>query len=153
MYGKRQAATIQALPAMAAAAAALCVGGCNTLAKNNYFLPGGVDQRSAVAGQVATAQHSDGPFPRFAQIPPIPNDVRPLSAWRATIGETLASKREMLAEIEKNPWTLSGTEAFAEGSREQIPAAEAVPPTDNTANAEAFAASVRGRAKTPPPSR
>lgn len=152
MYGKRHAATNRALPPLAAAVAALCVGGCNTLARNNYFLPGGVDQSSAVASQIGAAEHGEGPFPTFAEIPAIPNDVRPLSAWRATISETLAAKYQAEAEIQRNPWTLTDTpESFAEATRAKIPPAEAIPPTDATAEAEAFAASLRGRAKAPPP--
>ena len=152
MYGKRPNATILALPLLAAAVA-LSLGGCNTLAKNNYFLPGGVDQSSAVAGRVGAAEQSQGAFPTFADIPPIPNDVRPLSAWRASIGETMGEKAAAEAELARHPWTLSGTEAFAEAARAEIPPAEAVPPTDATAQAEAFAASIRGRANQPPASR
>jgi len=153
VYVKRQAATNGVVSTLAVGAAALSLCGCNTLAKNNYFLPGGVDQHSAVAGQVAAAQHSEGPFPTFAEIPPVANDVRSLPAWRAAVGETLAEKQATESEIERHPWTLENTGSFAEQTRAQIPPAEAVPPADATAAAEAFAASVRGRAKTPPPHR
>jgi len=147
----RSPAKMRALRAVAVTTAAVALCGCNTLAKNNYFLPGGVDQHSAVASQVSAAQSEQGAFPTFAEIPPLPGDVRPLSAWRATVHETLAAKRETLAELERRPWTLSGTEAFAEDARAKIPPAEAAPPTDTTAEAESFAAGARGRAKTPPP--
>jgi hypothetical protein len=53
--------------------------------------------------------------------------------------------------MREHPWTLDGTEAFAAAARAQIPPEEAVPPTDATAEAEAFAASLGARAKTPPP--
>jgi hypothetical protein len=151
VYVKRLAETIRAvLPLAAAASAAAGLGGCDTLAKNNYFLPGGIDQRSAVAGQVAAAEHEQGAFPKFADIPAQPTDVRPLAAWRQTVGDVVAQKVATDTEIREHPWTLDGTEEFAATARAQIPPAEAAPPTDATAEAEAFAASVGARAKTPP---
>jgi hypothetical protein len=159
VYVKRLAETIRAILPFGAALAALSVCACNTLAKNNYFLPGGVDQRSAVAAEVRSAQHEQGAMPQFTDIPPAPTDVRPLSAWRKTVGETLADKQATDAEIRAHPFLLAGTEAFAAGARAKIPPEEAAAPVDATAEAEAFAASVspatpgghRARAKTPPP--
>jgi hypothetical protein len=151
VYVKRLAETIRAISPLGAAVAALSLGGCNTLVRNNYFLPGGVDQRSPVAAQVGAAQHKQGPMPRFTDIPPAPTDVRPLSAWRQTVGQTLAAKQSTDAELGEHPFILEGTEAFAASARAKIPPEEAAPPTDATADAEAFAASVRARAKTPPP--
>ncbi len=149
---KRARQPIRPVLALVLLSAAAGVGGCTNLAKENYFLPGGVDQTSAVAGQVAAAQQAPGPFPRFSQIPPAPTDVRPLTAWRAAIGETLAEKRSVDANNSTYPYTLSNTQAFAEASRARIPPAEATPPAvDATQAAEAYAASQRERAKAPPP--
>ncbi|HXQ13995.1 MAG TPA: hypothetical protein VN814_05170 [Caulobacteraceae bacterium] len=161
MYVKRLAETIRAVLPVGAALAGLSLCGCNTLAKNNYFLPGGVDQRSVVAAQVTAVQHQPGPMPQFTDMPPAPTDVRPLSAWRQTVGETLADKRATDAEIREHPFILEGTEAFAASTRAKIPPEDAAAPTDATAEAEAFAASVRpgasshrrARAKSPPPPR
>ncbi|HXQ45685.1 MAG TPA: hypothetical protein VN806_03665 [Caulobacteraceae bacterium] len=154
MYAKRLAETIRAvLPLTAAACAAAGLGGCDTLARNNYFLPGGIDQRSAVAAQVGAAEHEQGPFPQFAEIPAQPTDVRPLAAWRATVGDVAAQKVATDTEIREHPFTLEGTEDFADAARAKIPPEEAIPPTDATAEAEAFAASLGARAKTPPPHR
>ncbi len=162
MYVKPLAETILAILPVGAAVAGLSLCGCNTLAKNNYYLPGGVDQRSAVAAQVEAARRQPGPMPQFTDIPPAPTDVRPLSAWRQTVGETLADKQSTDAEIRDHPFMLEGTEAFAASTRAEIPPEDAAPPTDATAEAEAFAASVRpgaashhraraARAKPPPP--
>jgi hypothetical protein len=158
VYVKRLAETIRGALPLGAACAAVSLCACNTLARNNYFLPGGIDQRSPVAAEVRDAQHEQGPFPKFADIPPAPTDVRPLPAWRQVVGETLAEKRATDGEIRAHPFTLEGTEAFAASAQAKIPPEEAVPPTDVTAEAEAYAASVRGqapraraRAKTPPP--
>jgi hypothetical protein len=159
VYVERVAETIRVVLPLGAAVAALSLWGCNTLAKNNYFLPGGVDERSAVAGQVRAAQHEQGPMPQFTDIPPAPTDVRPLFAWRQTVGEVLADKQATDAEIRAHPFMLEGTEAFAASAGAKIPPEEAAAPIDATAGAEAFAASVRpgapshhrARAKTPPP--
>ena len=153
MYVRRLPAQIRALSPLATVAAAAALCGCNTLAKSNYFLPGGVDQQSAVASQVNAAEHASGPFPTFSEIPATPNDVRPLKAWRASVGEALGEKHAMLAELAGHPWALSDTEAFAANARSQIPPAEAAAPVDSSAAAEAFAARYGARAKPPPPSR
>ncbi|HEX4198217.1 MAG TPA: hypothetical protein VHZ26_12320 [Caulobacteraceae bacterium] len=128
------------------------LGGCDTLARNNYFLPGGVDQRSAVAAQVRAAEQEHGPYPRFSQIPALPKDVRPLSAWRARVSQTLAEKRQVDAANAAYPYTLQDTQAFADTQHARIPATEAAPPSADAASAsDAYAASVRARATKPPP--
>ncbi len=135
----------------AAAIAATSVAGCIDLQKNNYFLPGGVDQSSPVAGQIAEAQRAPGPIPKFSDIPPAPTDVRPLSAWRAAVSETLAEKRTVDADNSTYPYTLANTEAFAQAARASIPAEEAAAPSDATPAAEAYANARRSRANPPPP--
>jgi hypothetical protein len=128
------------------------LGGCGTLARNNYFLPGGIDQQSAVAAQVKAAEQEHGPYPKFSQIPAIPKDVRPLSAWRSTVSQTLAEKHQVDAANSAYPYTLQDTQAFADSQHARIPAAEAAPPSANAASAsDAYAASVRARATKPPP--
>ncbi|HZC16116.1 MAG TPA: hypothetical protein VE309_05095 [Caulobacteraceae bacterium] len=127
------------------------LGGCDTLAKNNYFLPGGIDQQSAVAAQVKAAQKAPGPYPTFSQIPAIPKDVRPVSAWRATVTQTLAEKHQVDAANAAYPYSLHDTQAFADAQHAQIPAAEAAPSSDTSSASDAYAASVRARATKPPP--
>jgi hypothetical protein len=151
VYVNRLAERIRAVaPLGAAILGAVGVCGCDTLARNNYFLPGGIDQRSPVAAQVRAAEQQPGAYPQFAEIPALPTDIRPLGGWRAAVGGTLADKQATDAEIREHPFTLNDTEGFAAATRGKIPPHEAVPPTDDTAAAEAFAASVRGRANPPP---
>jgi hypothetical protein len=76
--------------------------------------------------------------------------VRPLAAWRQTVGDVVAQKIATDTEIREHPWSLDGTDEFAVSARAQIPPEEAAPPTDATADAEAFAASLGARAKGPP---
>jgi hypothetical protein len=149
VYVKPATETIR--PLLMIGVAALALGGCVDLAKNNYFLPGGVDQRSAVAGEVEQAGRAPGPFPTFAQIPNVPTDVRTLDEWRQVVGETLDEKRATDAEVRDHPFTLADTEGFAQAQRDKIPPAEAAPPADDTAAAEAFAAGHGARANAPPP--
>ena len=54
----------------------------------------------SVAGQVAAAEHEQGAFPKFADIPAQPTDVRPLAAWRQTVGDVVAQTHESLDNIE-----------------------------------------------------
>ncbi len=152
MYLKRTTETIRLAGVLLAFIASASLGGCNTLARNNYFLPGGIDQQSAVAAQVRAAQRSPGPYPKFSQIPPLPKDVRPLSAWRATVAGALAEKHQVDAAAAAYPYSLHDTTAFADAQRARIPPSESTPPSkDASTTSEAYAASVRARAKTPPP--
>ena len=96
MYGRNAQKTRSDRPARClCSSAAASLGGCDTLAKNNYFLPGGVDQQSAVAAQVERRAARAGPMPKFSQIPPVPMDVRPFSAWRAAVTDVIGEKRQV----------------------------------------------------------
>ncbi|HEY1426314.1 MAG TPA: hypothetical protein VGF50_06545 [Caulobacteraceae bacterium] len=90
------------------------------------------------------------PFPTFAQIPPLPKDVRGMSAWKASV-MTMKGEGAQLAEAAATePWTLGDTEGWA--ARERTEAAPPPPITQasSPADTEAFAAAMRARA-TPPP--
>jgi hypothetical protein len=151
VYAKRTKVTIRPAGAMLLLIAGASLAGCNTLARNNYYLPGGIDQQSAVAAQVKAAQQTPGPYPKFSQIPALPKDVRPISAWRASVTEALGEKHQVDAAVAAYPYTLQNTEAFAADQRARIPAAEAAPSSDASSATDAYAAKVRARATTPPP--
>jgi hypothetical protein len=152
VYAKRTKVTIRPAGAILLLIAGVSLGGCGTLAKNNYFLPGGINQQSAVAAQVKAAQQSPGPYPKFSQIPAIPKDVRPVSAWHATVTGALAEKQQVDAAAAAYPYSLHDTQAFADAQRARIPAAETAPPSADASSAsDAYAASQRARATTPPP--
>jgi hypothetical protein len=152
VYAKRAKDTIRPAGALLVLIAGASLGGCDTLAKNNYFLPGGIDQQSAVAAQVKAAQQAPGPTPKFSQIHAVPKDVRPLSAWRATVTDALAKKHELDAANAGYPYSLQDTQSFADAQHARIPPAESTPATDASSATDAYAASVRARAKKPPPS-
>jgi hypothetical protein len=150
VYVKRTSKTIRPVFAAAVLVAGASLCGCGGLAQNNYFLPGGINPNSPVAAQVGAAERAPGPYPHFSQIPPLPTDVRSSSAWRSTVSDTLAQKRQ--AETAAYPFSLNDTEGFAQAARSRIPPAEAVAPSDDSAKAaDDYAARVRGRATTPPP--
>jgi hypothetical protein len=87
--------------------------------------------------------------PTFAQIPAAPGDVRPFVAWRSAIADIRQVGVQTAAEAHAGPWTLSGTEGWAEQAR-----AEAVPPAPMTKpgqnDTDAFVRDMLRRA-TPPP--
>lgn len=90
------------------------------------------------------------PFPTFAQVPPLPKDVRSMAAWKASVLSLKAQGAELTQMAAAEPWTLGDTEAWAERQR----AAAAPPPPVTTASSqaetEAFAAAMRARAIPPP---
>jgi hypothetical protein len=151
VYVKRIRQTIRPAGVLIALIGAASLGGCNTLAKNNYFLPGGIDQSSAAAAQVRAAQQAPGPYPTFSQIPNVPTDVRPISAWKATVTQVLGEKHQVDAANAAYPYSLSNTQGFVDAQHAQFPAAETAPPTDSSSASDAYAASVRARATKPPP--
>jgi hypothetical protein len=112
-----------------------------------------VDSSSPVAKDViATSQHP-GPFPRFAEIPKTPTDIRPVSAWKAAVTDLQDRKAVVVAEIDALPPAATDTEAFAAAARRRAtaPAPITAPPADAEQQAEAYAKALRERA-TPPPS-
>jgi hypothetical protein len=115
----------------------------------------------AVSASACAAQSSLNPF-AFGKIdpsspvPPVPKDVRPLSAWRQSIAEAGAEKRQTQAEAAALAFSLEPgqADAFAQAQRDKSPASELTPPAPDAASqAEAFAAAARARATPPPPSK
>jgi hypothetical protein len=87
--------------------------------------------------------------PTFAQIPAAPTDIRPFVAWRSSIADIRQVGVQTAAEANAGPWSLSGTEGWADQAR-----AEAVPPAPMTkpvqGDTDAFVREMLRRA-TPPP--
>jgi hypothetical protein len=151
VYVKRARQTIRSAGALIVLIGAAGLGGCDTLARSNYFLPGGIDQSSAAAAQVRAAQQAPGPYPKFSQIPNLPTNVRPISAWKATVTEALAEKHQVDAANAAYPYSLNDTQGFVDAQHARIPPAQSAPSTDATSAADAYADSVRARAMKPPP--
>ncbi|MBV9508848.1 MAG: hypothetical protein JO303_01040 [Caulobacteraceae bacterium] len=111
----------------------------------------GADPNSSVAAEVNAASDAPGAYPDLHHIPPNPTDVRPVSAWKAAVDSELAVKQEVQANAAAIPFTLNGTQPFADQARSQIDRDLAVQaPADSAAQTQAFAETARARA-TPPP--
>ena len=131
-------------------ALAALLGGC-AAPRHNPFALGEVDSNSTVAAEVRAASASPGPYPRFANIPATPKDVRTYQAWKAAVLDEKTLKRDTDAEAAAIPFTLNNTETFAAATRARVLAQYSQQaPADERAQAEAFAAQQAARA-TPPP--
>ncbi len=132
--------------------AAACAAGCAVPSRVAGLSNAPVDSSSPVAKDVIYASEHPGPYPRFADIPKIPTDVRPASAWRAAIAEVQHKKAVLEAEVAALPAVTADTETYASQTRAQAsaPASQAAP-TDPTQQTEAYARSLRERATPPPP--
>jgi hypothetical protein len=113
-----------------------------------------VDATSPVAADVRAAMKQPGPFPKFADIPKLPRDVRSASAWDRAVTATEAEKAELdrgAAELASRP---VDTEAFVAAARSAV----AVPPSglpsaQTAADTAAYAKALRERVKPPPRAR
>lgn len=132
---------------MFCACASLALAGC---ASSNPFATLPVDPNSPVAADVARMARTGGPFPTFADIPPIPTDQRPVAQWGKEARQLEVAGTTLERETAPNTWTLNGTERFqAQAKAAAGPAT--IPAGSSTAATEAFARQLRERA-TPPPS-
>ena len=111
------------LPALGAAAAiALAVGigaaglgGCSVT--RAAFGPLQYDKSSPAAPAIASTDVSKQAYPSMLQVPPQPDDVRPISAWNRNIFDMLAARRQMDAFEVAFPQTFYGAEAFAQQAK------------------------------------
>lgn len=123
------------------------LSGC---AISNPFVTASVNPASPIAAEVAAKARAGHDYPTFADIPPVPTDVRPLPAFGRAAKDLEVAGAELARDTAPGTWTLTGTEAFA-GRARDIAGPEATGPASTTAATEAFAKAQRARA-TPPPS-
>lgn len=131
------------------ACGAAMLSGC---AVSNPFATAAVDPASPIAAEVAAKARAGRAYPTFADIPPVPADVRPLPAFGRAAAELEVAGVELTRETAPGTWTLTGTEAFA-GRARDIAGPEITGPDSTTAATEAFAKAQRARATPPPPPR
>ena len=124
-------------------ALALLVGGCAT----SQVAP--APKTAAADAEVSAIAGAARSYPRFSDIPTLPEDTRPLAVWGQAAGEVLGSGSDLVKDTAEETWTLRGTEAFASGARQD--SGPAAPLVSATAAAESFAREVRKRATPPPP--
>lgn len=135
------------------AAASLC--GCGAPGRIFGLTSLPVESDSPIAQDVIAASRQKGAFPRFADIPKAPTDVRPISAWRSSVTEIQKDKADVMAESATLPPAASDTEAFAAAERGRATSSSlATPaPADSAHQTEAYAEALRERATLPPSSK
>ena len=144
------------LPVWRAAAlfgAAASLLGCEVPSQLAGLHAPAADRNSPIYKDVIYASEHPGPYPQFSQIPQIPTDVRPVSAWAAAVTDIHQEKVRLDTSIAALPPPVTDTESFAATARGEAkaPAVEA-PPADASDQTQSYAQSLRQRA-TPPPKR
>jgi len=135
--------------AMIGALALGWAGGAATAAAQPTLRPPPVNPNPVTEQAIAAASKTTV-YPTFAQVPPLPKDVRSISAWKASVTSIKDEGVELAQMAAAEPWTLGDTASWAARER-----AEASPPPPVTAassqgDTEAFAAAMRARAIPPP---
>ncbi|CAN1497303.1 hypothetical protein MCEMIH16_00383 [Caulobacteraceae bacterium] len=111
-----------------------------------------IDPKSAAAPAVEAVLNNPGPWPTFAGIPELPEDVRNAAAWKAAIEDQEAEGLYTSRSAAEDTWSLTATEAFEARARAEANPLGLKAPTDaEMAESEAYARALRKRA-TPPPS-
>ena len=124
-------------------ALALMVAGCATApVAQSPATAVAAKEVEAVAG-VARA------YPRFSDIPALPEDARPLAAWGQAAQDVMVAGSVLEQATRDETWTLRATESFA--ARTLVESGPQAPLVSATAGADAFAREVRKRATPPPP--
>lgn len=136
---------------------ALCLGAAVSLAAcvspPNLVGPPPIDATSPVAQDVIAASQVKGPFPHFRDIPAVPKDVRPVTAWRTSVLAMISQRDALASTIAATPFEIADPDLWAKNVRSQS-GLETVGPAPSPASnseTEAFAKALRDRATPPPP--
>ena len=111
-----------------------------------------VDPASPIAAEVAKAAKDHRRYPAFADIPPLPTDVRPARAYGKAAGEIEAARARLERETAESTWTLNDTLGFS-SSAQSAAGSDIAPSVQDAAATEALARRLRERATPPPLSR
>lgn len=127
------------------------LGACASLPKFHYAEEPPIDMSSPVAKDVVEADKHPGPYPRFADIPKLPRDVRSAAAWNRAVRKAKADEAALDRETSAIAAQPVDTEAFAAEAQRGV-AVEPGGAPDAKAQAEsaAYAKSLRDRVKPPP---
>ena len=130
--------------------AVACAAGCALPGQIAGVTALPVDANSPVARDVVKASQHPGPYPRFADIPKTPTDVRSPAEWRVAVADVERRKAALDAEAASLPAPQTDTQAFAARTLSKAPPSTDAPAADQAARTESYAKSLRERA-TPPP--
>jgi hypothetical protein len=125
--------------------------GCASLPKFKYADDAPIDMSSPVAKDVMAADRNPGPYPRFAEIPKLPRDVRPAAAWDTAVTAVKSDSAELTRETDEIAAEQADTAGFAAQARGavNVPSAD-VPTAASQAESAAYAKALRNRVKPPP---
>jgi len=108
-----------------------------------------VDPNSRIGQAMIEAMRNPGPYPKFSDIPKVPADMAQPAPFAEVIAPLIAQRVALAAEVTALP-EKSPERTEREAARLRALLAIEPPPADATARAEAYAESLRQRAKPPP---
>lgn len=134
------------IPALAGLSAAAGLSGCV-----GAFDPA-TDASSPVAPRVQALVDAHRVYPRWEDFPPSPQNLPQPVELAARVNTLRATSGALAGEVERLEWTLGDPVEFEREVNRRIDASHMSPVTARTAaEIEAYAASLRERAKAPPP--
>ena len=127
------------------------VGGCALVAgcAGAGFGTAKVAPASPIAAEVAELARDARGYPSFADIPAVPDDLRPACIFGLSSKQLEMAGARLERETAPQTWSLGGSEEFAAAARSTMPD---VDPGADAADLEGTARDLRERA-TPPPRR
>jgi hypothetical protein len=108
-----------------------------------------VDPDSRIGQAMIEAARNPGPYPKFSDIPKVPADMVHPASFAELVAPLEAQRAALAAHVGALP-TASSDVTQAEAARLRALIAIEPPAADATARAEAYAQSLRQRAKPPP---
>lgn len=128
----------------------IALGAMATTGCASPFRSAQVDPGSPIAEATRAAAHQTGRRPTFADIPPVPTDIRGPLRFKAAVEAEKAAAAQLLRETAPETFNLHDTEAYAAVARAEARAPDLDAPTDaDRAATEAFANAARARASAP----
>ncbi|WP_295241000.1 hypothetical protein [uncultured Brevundimonas sp.] len=107
---------------------------------------------SPLAPRIQELVDANRRYPRWEDFPAAPTDLPPVTQVASNVQRLQGDSATLTSEIARIDWTLGDAEALAAETRAAVNAVPVSPDAVRTqADIEAFAQSLRDRAKAPPP--
>ncbi|MFA4899846.1 MAG: hypothetical protein WC563_10000 [Brevundimonas sp.] len=107
---------------------------------------------SPLAPRIQELVDANRRYPRWEDFPAAPTDLPPVTQVASNVQRLQGDSATLTSEIARIDWTLGDAEALAAETRAAVNAVPVSPDAVRTqADVEAFAQSLRDRAKAPPP--
>ncbi|WP_295218992.1 hypothetical protein [uncultured Brevundimonas sp.] len=131
---------------IAAAAIATLLSGCVGASASR------TEAVSPLAPRIQELVDANRRYPRWEDFPAAPTDLPPVTQVASNVQRLQGDSATLTSEIARIDWTLGDAEALAAETRAAVNAVPVSPDAVRTqADIEAFAQSLRDRAKAPPP--